>query len=91
MLQDDIEDLDGDTLTNSAQDETFNHNAVQANWSWDINDRMQLKWIGGWSDFDYTFFDDNDRSTSGLSVYNQDGEAVAGELLSRGSAALGHR
>ncbi len=71
VLQDDIEDLGGDSLTNSAQDETFNHNAVQANWSWDINDRMQLKWIGGWSDFDYTFFDDNDRSTSGLSVYNQ--------------------
>jgi iron complex outermembrane receptor protein len=71
VLQRDIEDLGGDTLTNSMQDETFKHNAVQANWSWDINDEMQLKWIGGWSDFDYTFLDDIDRSTSGLSIYNQ--------------------
>mgnify|MGYP003572094016 CR=1 FL=1 len=71
VLQPDIEDLGGDTLTNSMQDETFSHNAVQSNWSWDINDEMQLKWIGGWSDFDYTFVDDIDRSTSGLSIYNQ--------------------
>ena len=71
VLQDDIEDLDGDVLTNSRQDETFKHNAVQADWSWDINDSMQLKWIGGWSDFDYTFYDDLDRSTSGLSTYDQ--------------------
>jgi len=71
VLQPDIEDLGGDTLTNNLQDETFKHNAVQADWAWDINEDMQLKWIGGWSDFDYTFLDDIDRSEGSLSIYNQ--------------------
>ncbi len=71
VLQSDIEDLGGDTLTNDRNDETFKHNAVQADWVWDINETTQFKLIGGWSDFDYTFFQDFDRSVSNLSQYHQ--------------------
>lgn len=71
IFQPDVEDLGGDALTNNRNDQTFNHNAVQAEYSWDLNESMQIKWIGGWSDFDYTFFQDFDRSTSQLTQYHQ--------------------
>lgn len=71
VLQLDPDDVSGDALTNNLQDETFKHNAVQADWVWDINETVQLKWIGGWSDFDYTFLDDLDRSAGSVSIYNQ--------------------
>ncbi|MGE0621324.1 MAG: TonB-dependent receptor [Pseudomonadales bacterium] len=67
----DIEDLNGYALTHNRNDEVFNQQAVLADLSWDINETTQIKWIGGWQDFDYTFFIDSDNSTSSLTSYYQ--------------------
>jgi iron complex outermembrane receptor protein len=71
LFDSDVENLNGDSLTNDENDETFDHHAVQANYSWDINEKVQVKWIGGWSDFDYTFLDDLDNSVSTVTIYDQ--------------------
>ncbi|MEJ2088670.1 MAG: TonB-dependent receptor, partial [Gammaproteobacteria bacterium] len=69
VFDEDIKDLHGWALTNDRNDEEFIHNAVQADWTWDINETTQVKWLGGWMDFDYTFLVDSDQSTSTLTDY----------------------
>ncbi|MEZ5553337.1 MAG: TonB-dependent receptor [Pseudomonadales bacterium] len=66
-----IKDLHGYALTDNRNDEVFDQQGVQADLSWDINETTQIKWIGGWQDFDYTFFIDSDDSTSSLTSYHQ--------------------
>jgi len=66
----DVEHLNGWALTNNQNKETFEHNAVQADWVWDLSDRLQVKWIGGWMDFDYKFLIDGDSSTSTLTIFD---------------------
>ena len=65
----DPEDLNGWRATNNTNDETFKHNAIQADLTWDINDVTSLKYIGGWMDFDYTFDIDGDTAAGTLSNY----------------------
>lgn len=68
-LDPDPKDLEGWRATNNTNDETFKHNAVQADLTWDINDTTALKYIGGWMDFDYTFDIDGDTAAGTLSNY----------------------
>ena len=44
---------------------------MQFDLSWDINETTTLKYIGGWSDFDYTFDIDLDYTSGTLSQYRQ--------------------
>ena len=67
----DTKDLEGWVATNSENDEVFNHNAVQFDLSWDINETTTMKYIGGWMDFDYTFDIDLDYTSGTLSQYRQ--------------------
>ena len=80
----DVKDLNGYAMTNNRNDEVFNHKAVQTDIAWDINDTTTLKYIGGWMDFTYTYFQDIDQSTGDLSRYyqtvQQDAETQSHEL-----------
>ncbi len=49
------------TATNGFNDEYFNHSAATINLSWDINDSLTLKYIGGYTDYLYTRVTDDDR------------------------------
>ncbi len=71
VYDDDIEDLNGWSMTNDRNDETFKHQAVQTDFTIDINDTTSLKYIGGWMDFTYTYFQDIDQSTGDVSRYYQ--------------------
>ncbi|MCZ6708855.1 MAG: TonB-dependent receptor, partial [Gammaproteobacteria bacterium] len=81
---DKLDDLSGDALTNNTNDERFDHNALTGDLTWDINDTTSLKYIGGWSEFDYTFDIDSDDSTGELtqfrSVVLEDVETSSHEL-----------
>lgn len=65
----DPKDLEGWRATNNNNDEVFDHNAVQADLTWDINDTTSLKYLGGWMDFDYTYDIDLDYASGTLSNY----------------------
>jgi len=65
----DTKDLKGWRATNDNNDEKFDHNAVQGDLTWDINDTTSLKYIGGWMQFDYTFDIDSDTAAGTLSNY----------------------
>jgi iron complex outermembrane recepter protein len=67
----DIKNLKGYSLTDDRNDEQFDQQGLQADLSWDISDTTELKWIGGWQDFVYTFHIDSDDSTSDLTSYHQ--------------------
>jgi iron complex outermembrane recepter protein len=54
-LDPDIDDLEGHVATNNDNNEKFIQNGVQFDLTWDINENTSLKYLGGWSDFDYTF------------------------------------
>ncbi|MEM7078362.1 MAG: TonB-dependent receptor [Pseudomonadota bacterium] len=58
----DYEDLRGGVASNNDNNEKFVQNGVQFELSWDINDTTSLKYLGGWSDFDYTFDIDLDNT-----------------------------
>ncbi len=60
----DLQDLNADVATNGDNNEVFDQNGVQFDVTWDINDTTSLKYLGGWSEFDYTFDIDLD-STNG--------------------------
>lgn len=51
--------------------EFFGHRAVQSELSWDINDTTQLRYIFGYTDFEYTFNNDLDYSDADFSKYRQ--------------------
>ncbi len=61
-LDSDLEDLEGFVATNDFNDEVFEQNGVQFELTWDINENTAIKYLGGWSDFDYTFDIDLDAS-----------------------------
>lgn len=67
----DLEDLNGNVATNGDNNEQFDQNGVQFDLTWDINDRMTLKYLGGWSDFDYTFDIDLDATNGAFSQPRQ--------------------
>ena len=66
-LDSDLEDLDGGVATNGFNNEKFDQNGIQFDLTWDINETTSLKYLGGWSDFDYTFDIDLD-ATNGTFV-----------------------
>ena len=63
----DIDDLGNRVATNNENNEKFVQNGVQFDLTWDISETMSLKYLGGWSDFDYTFDIDLD-ATNGTFV-----------------------
>jgi outer membrane receptor protein involved in Fe transport len=66
---DDLDDVKNWGISDNTNDEVFDHNAVTFDLTWDINDTTSLKYIGGYSDFRYTFDLDIDRSQSDLGTY----------------------
>ena len=54
-LDPDPEDLNGGVATNGNNNEEFVQNGIQFDLTWDINDTTTLTYLGGWSEFDYTF------------------------------------
>ena len=62
----DLEDLNASVATNGDNNEQFDQNGVQFDLTWDINDNMTLKYLGGWSDFDYTFDIDLDATNNSM-------------------------
>ncbi|MCB1685030.1 MAG: TonB-dependent receptor [Pseudomonadales bacterium] len=71
LFDPDVKDLEGWAATNNQNDEVFDHQGVQFDLSWDISETTALKYIGGWSDFDYTFDIDLDYTSGTLSQYRQ--------------------
>ncbi|MEZ5557570.1 MAG: TonB-dependent receptor [Pseudomonadales bacterium] len=67
----DADNLDPEVAANEAPNETFDHNAVQFDVTWDINETTSLKYLGGWMDFDYTFDIDLDYTNGPLSQWRQ--------------------
>ncbi len=51
----DLDDLNADVANNGDNNETFDQNGVQFDLTWDINENTTLKYLVGWSEFDYTF------------------------------------
>ncbi len=70
-LNDDLGDLRHDVWTNPQQDEKFDQNAVNFSLNWEINETTSIKYIGGWSDFRYTFDDGLDYSPGLHAQYRQ--------------------
>ena len=70
-LEKDPKNLKGFQATNDNNNEVFDHNAVQFDLTWDINDSTSLKYLAGWMKFDYTFDIDNDWTNGTLSQFRQ--------------------
>lgn len=70
-LDRDLKDLDGDVATDNGNNEQFLQNGIQFDLSWDINDTTSLKYMLGWSDFDYTFDIDLDAANSAFTQPRQ--------------------
>ncbi|MDC1084050.1 TonB-dependent receptor [Pseudomonadales bacterium] len=70
-LDTDIKDLNGGVATNNANNEKFVQNGVQFSLAWDINETTQLKYLGGWSKFDYTFDIDLDATNGAFTQPRQ--------------------
>lgn len=70
-LDSDPEDLKGYVATNGDNNEQFVQNGVQFSLSWDISDTTTLTYLGGWSDFDYTFNIDLDATNGTFSQPRQ--------------------
>jgi len=49
----------------------FEQNGIQGKFVWDINDRTQMTYYYGYVDFDYTFNQDLDQTSSEFSQYRQ--------------------
>jgi len=59
--------IDGDDVcaaTNGLNNEDFELDGVQYNISWDVNDRLQLKYLFGWHDYSYERITDDDNTNS---------------------------
>ncbi|XOV82474.1 MAG: TonB-dependent receptor [bacterium] len=54
-LDPDLEDLNNKVANNGDNFEKFDQNGVQFDLTWDISETTSLKYLGGWSDFDYLF------------------------------------
>lgn len=67
----DIDDLNADVANNGDNNEKFDQNGIQLDLTWDINEDMTLKYLGGWSDFDYTFDIDLDYTNGEFSQPRQ--------------------
>ncbi len=60
-------DIDGDDLcaaTNGLNNETFEQQGTQFNISWDVNDRLQLKYLYGFNELTYKRNTDDDNTAS---------------------------
>ncbi|MFU8817890.1 MAG: TonB-dependent receptor domain-containing protein, partial [Pseudomonadales bacterium] len=59
--------IDGDDVcvaTNGVNEEDFKLDGTQFNVSWDVNDRLQLKYLFGWHDYSYQRITDDDNTAS---------------------------
>jgi iron complex outermembrane recepter protein len=54
-LDPDLEDLNAKVANNGDNFETFDQNGVQFDLTWDLSETTAIKYLGGWSDFDYLF------------------------------------
>ncbi len=61
---DSLEGNDLDTATNGQQQEFFDHQAVYSNIEWDVNDRLTLKYIFGYTDYFYDRTTDRDLTSN---------------------------
>ncbi len=71
VVEPDKEDLDARTATNGDNNEVFDQQGVQFDLTWDISETTSLKYLGGWSDFDYTFDIDLDYTNGEFSQPRQ--------------------
>ena len=67
----DLQDLNGAVATNNDNNEKFDQNGIQFDLSWDINETTSLKYLVGWSEFDYTFDIDLDATNGEFSQPRQ--------------------
>jgi outer membrane receptor protein involved in Fe transport len=51
--------------------EYFGHHAISSDMTWDMSDRMQVKYLYGYQSFDYTYNQDLDHTNSEHSKYRQ--------------------
>lgn len=80
-------DIDGDDLcafTNGLNNETFNQQGTQMEFSWDINDSMTFKYLFGYNDLLYERITDDDNSAGSIHdrqfYVNHEAEYVSHEL-----------
>lgn len=62
-----LPELDGNDLvvdTNGLNDENFDHQAGYIDATWDVADNLQIKYIGGYTDYLYKRITDDDRSSN---------------------------
>jgi outer membrane receptor protein involved in Fe transport len=57
-------------LTNNHVLETFDHNAVSFTADWDVSDKLSIRYLGNYQEFEYYFNRDNDFSGSVVSDSN---------------------
>lgn len=61
---DGLEGNDLDTATNARQDEFFDHQAMYSTMEWDINDKVTLKYVFGYTDYFYDRTSDRDLTSN---------------------------
>ena len=62
-----FDSLRQEALTNGYNNEEFDHESVSLDITWDANDSATVRYLFGYSDFEYTFDFDNDLSDATLS------------------------
>lgn len=67
----DLQDLNADVANNGDNNEKFDQNGVQFDLTWDVNEIVTMKYLGGWSEFDYTFDIDLDYTNGEFSQPRQ--------------------
>lgn len=70
-LDPDLEDLNAKVANNGDNFETFDQNGVQFDLTWDLSETTAIKYLGGWSDFDYLFDIDLDYTNGTFSQPRQ--------------------
>ena len=60
----DFDDIAEEALTNDMNSEIFEQSAVSLNSSYSVTDKFSIKYIGGYQDFNYLFYYDDDFSNS---------------------------
>ena len=63
----DLDDLAHEVLTNGINGEEFDHESVSLDAAWDLSEAVTVKYLFGYSDFEYTFDFDNDISNGTVS------------------------
>ena len=63
----DLDEVDQEVLTNGYNNEEFDHESVSFDVTWDASESVTVRYLFGYSDFEYTFDFDNDISDGVIS------------------------